>query len=691
MPNRLIHEKSPYLLQHAHNPVDWYPWGEEAFEAARRRGCPVLVSIGYATCHWCHVMERESFEDPEIAILMNRAFVNIKVDREERPDVDGIYMTVCQVITGHGGWPLNVLLTPDQKPFFAATYIPPTSRHGRLGMRELVPRVEQIWTAERKRMESSADELTEMLNQEAAADLSGELPQYGSVSDAVSMLERQFDRTHGGFGTAPKFPMPHNMTLLLRHWHRTREQPALEMVTETLTSMARGGIFDHLGFGFHRYSTDAKWLVPHFEKMLYDQALLIPAYLDAYQITGQESFADIARKSIEYVDRDLGSPEGGFYSAEDADSEGEEGKFYLWRLADFEAVLGEEEAGTAAAIWSLTEDGNYRDEVTASKTGANIPHRTLSDDELATALDVLPDELNDHIDRLRERLFEARSSRERPLRDEKVLTDWNGLAIAAFAQASVVLNVPGYAERAARAASFVLDRMKAPDGGLLHRYKDGEASFEGTLDDYAFFVHGLIELYLAEQDARWLAEAKALTDLMLERFSHERGALYFTSESAEKLITRRREIQDGAVPSGNAMAVINLTRLGRILVEPRYEDAARSIVSGLAQSIRKFPTAHAMLLANLAVLLDESAEVVIAGADSEATRALLQAARRTYHPNRVIVTKGLSKENDTLLAKLIPAINLYEMVDGRPAAYVCRRMVCEAPVTDVAGLDAALG
>jgi hypothetical protein len=485
--------------------------------------------------------------------------------------------------------------------------------------------------------------------------------------------------------------MPHNMTLLLRHWRRTREEKALEMVAKTLRSMADGGLFDHLGYGFHRYSTDAKWLVPHFEKMLYDQALLIPVCLDAYQITGQESFADIARKTLDYVDRDLGSPEGGFYSAEDADSEGEEGKFYLWSLADVEAVLGEEDAGTAAAIWSLTEDGNYRDEVTASKTGANILHRTLSDDELATALDVLPNELNDHIDRLRQRLFEARSRRERPLRDEKILADWNGLAIAAFAQASVVLVEQGYADRAARAASFVLDRMKAPDGGLLHRYKDGEASFEGTLDDYAFFVHGLIELYLADQDARWLAEAKALTDLMLERFSHERGALYFTSASAEKLITRRREIQDGAVPSGNAMAVSNLTRLGRILVEPRYEDAARSIVSGLAQSIRKFPTAHAMLLANLGVLLDESAEVVIAGDDSEATRALLQAARRAYHPNRVIVTKGLSKENDGRLAKLIPAINLYEMVDGRPAAFVCRRMVCEAPVTDVAGLVAALG
>jgi len=682
VPNRLIHEKSPYLLQHAHNPVDWYPWGEEAFEEARRRECPLLVSIGYATCHWCHVMERESFEDLEIASLMNRAFVNVKVDREERPDIDGIYMTVCQVMTGHGGWPLNVLLTPDKKPFFAATYIPPTARHGRLGMRELVPRVEEIWAADRARMETSAEEVTQMLIQESTADISGELPTRNAIVDAVGVLERQFDSVHGGFGTAPKFPMPHNLTLLLRHWASTGEAKALEMAITTLKSMAGGGVFDHVGYGFHRYSTDARWLVPHFEKMLYDQALLVPVYLDAYQITVDESLARTAKQVLEYVERDLSSPEGGFYSAEDADSEGEEGKFYVWTLDEVQNLLGAEDAAAAVTIWSLAEEGNYRDEVTGAKTRANIPHRTLSDDDLAGRLGLSPERLNAKIESLRARLFAERSRRERPLRDEKILTDWNGLAIAAFAQASVILGDPKLAERAAEAATFLLETMRTKDGVLLHRYMAGDASIEGTLDDHAFLAHGLIELFLADQNARWLDEAKSITDSMLEKFGHEQGGLYFTSTTSEKLIARRREIQDGAVPSGNAVAVSNVTRLGRLLVEPRYEVAARSIVEGLSQSIERFPTAHTMLLANLSVLLDDSVEIVIAGDGSEATREFLMAARRSYHPNRVIITKGLSQENDTLLETLIPSIRAYTLVDGKPAAYVCTGMVCEAPILD---------
>jgi uncharacterized protein YyaL (SSP411 family) len=496
------------------------------------------------------------------------------------------------------------------------------------------------------------------------------------------MLERQFDPVHGGFGNAPKFPMPHNMSLLLRHWHRTDEDKALEMVTTTLDAMTKGGIFDHLGFGFHRYSTDNRWLVPHFEKMLYDQALLTPVYLEAFQATGERRFAQTARKTLEYVDRDLGSPEGGFYSAEDADSEGEEGRFYVWSLSELRDVLGEADAEAAAAIWSLTDDGNYRDEVTANKTGANILHRAVADDELAKALGIAASALDDRVNALRNRLLAARSERERPLRDEKVLTDWNGLAIAAFAQASTVLDEPAYADRAARAASFVLDRMRTRDGGLLHRYKDGDASIEGTLDDYAFFTHGLIALYSADQNARWLVEAKTLCDLMLQRFAHENGALYFTAETSEKLIARRREIQDGAIPSGNAVAVGNLLRLGRLLVEPDYEDQARSIVAGLAQSVSRYPTAHSAMLANLSVLLDESVEVVIVSDDFESASPFLKAARASYHPNRVIITKGLSKENDALLAELIPPIDQYGLVDGKPAAYVCRRMVCEAPITD---------
>ncbi len=684
MPNRLINEKSPYLQQHAHNPVDWYPWGDEAFEQAKARDCAVFVSIGYSTCHWCHVMERESFEDSDIAALMNRAFVNVKVDREERPDIDGIYMTVCQAITGHGGWPLTVLLTPDQKPFFAATYIPPTSRHGRLGMRELIPRVEQLWSGDRGRMEASASQITEMLNEEAAADLSGDLPEYGLVEDAVRQLEQQFDHVHGGFGSAPKFPMPHYAALLLRHWRRTGDEHALEMVTHTLTAMANGGVYDHLGYGFHRYSTDAHWLVPHFEKMLYDQALLAPIYLDAFLASDNPLFAETARRTLAYIDRVLRAPNGGIYSAEDADSEGEEGRFYVWRLSEIEAALGEDKAKAAAAVWSLVPEGNFRDEVTVTKSGTNILHRGNADADVAAELGISIEELPALIEELRGSLFAVRSKRERPLRDEKILTDWNGLAVAAYARAAAVLGEMDYARRAAETASFLLEMMRTPDGGLLHRFKDDEPSIEGTLDDYAFLVHGLLELYLADQNARWLAEAKSLTDAMLERFSHEKGGLYFTSAHAEKLIARRREIQDGAIPSGNSVALQNLTRLGRLLLAPDYEDRGREIARGLAQSLQRFPSAHVMLLANLGVLLDESIEVVIAGDDTQATQVLLDAVRSSYHPNRVIITKGLSEENDALLSSLIPAIDEYVMVDGKPAAYVCRRMVCESPVTDAA-------
>ena len=686
MPNRLIHEKSPYLLQHANNPVDWYPWGEEAFEAARELDRPIFLSIGYATCHWCHVMEHESFEDPAVAHLMNEAFVNIKVDREERPDIDGIYMTVAQLTTGRGGWPLTILMTPDRVPFLAATYIPRENRHGLVGMLNLVPRVRQAWEEDRSALLDSATSIQQRLEEMAAADFGGRTLGVEVLRQGFGELSGSFDREHGGFGSAPKFPTPHRLLFLLRYWRRTDVDMALDMVVQTLASLRAGGVFDQVGFGFHRYSTDRQWLLPHFEKMLYDQAMLMLAYAESIEAKPGHGRETVLREIAEYVLRDLTSPDGAFYSAEDADSEGEEGKFYVWSLDEVQEVLGEDGARLASAAWNLEAAGNYRDEATGETTGLNIPHMTGPPGAWAADRGNPTDEPTNLLDEARTVLFARRELRERPLLDDKVLTDWNGLMIAALARAGRVLSEPGLVAAARRSADFLHRRMRS-DGDLLHRYRDGEAALEANLDDYAFLAWGETELYQATLDPEHLARAIRLTDAMVERFlDTERGGFFFSPAGKTDLIVRQREVYDGAIPSGNSVALFNLVRLARLTGRPDYEKLASDASSAFSRQVASQPAAFTFFLAALDMAIGPSQELVVVGdPEGEDTRSLLAVAGEGYHPNRVVLLRPPGAAGDAIV-ELAPFTKSFGLLDGRAAAYLCSGFACERPVSDAEAL-----
>ena len=504
--NRLINEKSPYLLQHAYNPVDWYPWSEEAFEKARKENKPIFLSIGYSTCHWCHVMEHESFEDSTVAALMNENFISIKVDREERPDIDNVYMTVCQMLTGRGGWPLTIIMTPDKKPFYAGTYFPKQGSYGRIGMLELLPKISEAWKTKKEELLSSAGNIIKHLDQ-SNTDFSGEMLGKEDLKNAYNNFMYDFDKTYGGFGNSPKFPSPHNLLFLLRYWNRTGDNSALGMVEKTLYEMSKGGIFDHVGYGFHRYSTNRFWTLPHFEKMLYDQAMLAIAYLETYQATGNSFYAGVAEKIFEYVLRGMTSPEGGFYSAEDADSEGEEGKFYVWTQQEIENIIGKEEADLFANIYSFEDGGNFEDEATKTKNGSNIPHLIKSIEAHAAELKMDDNELKEKIEQYRVQLFNEREKRIHPLKDDKILTDWNGLMMAAFAMGGRVLKSEQYAKAAERSAQFIYDNLIDDNGRLLHRFRTGESGLQASVEDYAFFIWGLLELYETTFDVKYLTRA----------------------------------------------------------------------------------------------------------------------------------------------------------------------------------------
>lgn len=625
MPNRLIHEKSPYLLQHAHNPVDWFPWGEAAFATARKENKPVFLSVGYATCHWCHVMERESFEDEEAAAALNNAFVCIKVDREERPDIDTLYMTACQMVSGSGGWPLNVILTPDKKPFFAGTYMPKHSRFGRPGLMEVCRQIQSLWKNDSKRVLDAADGITGHLNQ-ALTLFSDDGPDLntGHLDQAFAQISRSFDPQYGGFDPAPKFPTPHRLLFLLRHHHRTGNDHALEMVTHTLTAMRRGGLWDHAGFGFHRYSTDAGWLLPHFEKMLYDQALLANAYLETYQVTRNAFFARTAEEIFAYVLREMTHPQGGFYTAEDADSEGEEGKFYVWSWDEFDKISG------AAAeripwheIFNLRPEGNFADQATRQKSGANIPHLTRSWEQWAKTLDVAPQWLVHRWDVFRDKLFHRRKQRAAPLKDDKVLTDWNGLMVAALALGARVLGRPNYAVAAEKAVAFIQSRMTDDNGRLLHRYRDGQAAIAGMVADYAFLIMGLIELYRTTFKTRHLAYAIALQQKMDTGFwDSDRGGYYLIDAQNTELPVRPKEIYDGAMPSANSAALSNLMLLARLTGNPDWEARAHGLTRAFASTVARQPAAFTHFLTGLDLALHPGKEVVVTGNEADAdTRA----------------------------------------------------------------------
>ncbi len=679
--NRLAYEKSPYLLQHANNPVDWYPWGEEAFEKARSEDKPVFLSIGYSTCHWCHVMEHESFEDTTVARLMNETFVCIKVDREERPDIDNIYMTVCQMMTRGGGWPLTIIMTPDKKPFFAGTYFPKETRFGRTGLLELIPQIKNAWINRRADILASAEQITSALQQTSSTTSSATDLEEITLKTSFDQLNQRFDSKLGGFTGQRKFPIPHNYMFLLRYWKRTGDEKALEIVEKSLKAMKYGGIYDHVGFGFHRYSTDPNWFTPHFEKMLYDQALLAMAYIEAYQVTGDELYSETAREIFTYVIRDMTSPEGGFYSAEDADSEGEEGKFYLWTDDELTSLLSEQDAMLARHVFNVEACGNYTDEASGEETGANILYMTQPLPEIASDLNITTDQLETKINDIRVKLFEQREQRVHPYKDDKILTDWNGLMIAAFAKGARVLGDEEYKKVAMNAADFMLARMRTDNGRLLHRFRDGEAVIPAYIDDYAFLTWGLLELYEATFAVEYLKAAIEFNDAAIEHFwDGSSGGFFFTADDSEDLIHRSKEIYDGAVPSGNAVAMSNLLRLGRITGNPSLEQKASELANAFSGIIARSPSNHTQLMIALDFAVGPSYEVVIVG-DPDASREMLGKLRSEYIPNKVVIMKPADDESPEI-TKIATFTKSQRGIDGKPTAYVCMNFNCKLPTTD---------
>jgi uncharacterized protein YyaL (SSP411 family) len=680
VPNRLALEKSPYLLQHANNPVDWRPWGTEAFDLAKAEDKPVFLSIGYSTCHWCHVMERESFEDEKIAEQLNRDFVPIKVDREERPDVDDVYMTAVQTMTGAGGWPMSLFLTPEGKPFYGGTYYPPDDRYGRPGFSSVLTAVADAWENRRAELEASAGQLLAHLDRAAHASAGGDEVGGAALEKAALALAAEFDPRHGGFGGAPKFPPSMRLEFLVRRWLRTGEARAREMVETTLTRMAQGGIYDHVAGGFHRYSTDARWLVPHFEKMLYDNALLAKTYLIAFRAFGNADFARVARDTLDYLLAEMTPAGGGFFAAQDADAGGEEGTFAVWDPASLEAAVGRDAAPIVAARFGVTSAGNFEG------SGQTVLSVVRSIAEIAADLSVSEEHVAATLREARLDMFRARSRRVRPMTDDKLLTDWTALAISAFALAARLLAEPRYEEAARRAADRILANCRVP-GDLRHREKDGVSGIPGFASDYAFFVEALLDLYEATFEARYFREAVALQAEMDARFTDPRGGYFLSAKAHGALIVRPRELFDGATPSSNSVAAMNLLRLGTFTGDSKYRERADRIFAALAGYLDRVPAAFPRLLGALDYREDEPREVVLAGEpgreDFEALRAAVFANPGL---NRVVVHAA---GNETP-APLLPLVDGRASEDGRARAFVCRSFSCLAPTSNPADLASAL-
>ncbi len=684
--NRLAKEKSPYLLQHADNPVDWYPWGKEAFDKAKKEDKPILLSIGYSTCHWCHVMEHESFEDEEVAKLMNEVFISVKVDREERPDIDNVYMSVCHMLSqGSCGWPLNIIMTPDKKPFFAATYIPKHNRFGRAGMMDLVPKVGEMWKKQRDDLVKSADKITFALKQNSSTKILDSTASYEvSILDtAFSQLEQGFDTIHGGFGRAPKFPSPHNNLFLLRYWKRTGNEKALEMVEKTLKEMRMGGIFDHIGYGFHRYSTDPQWLVPHFEKMLYDQAMIAMAYVETYQATKDEFYKETAKEIFEYVLKDMTSDNGGFYSAEDADSEGVEGKFYVWEKEELIKILGKEQGELFSQIYEATDKGNFADEASGKIEGDNILHLKKTISQHAADKKQSEKELLEKLESSREKLYEIREKRIHPYKDDKILTDWNGLMIAALAKAARAFDDDKYTKAAQMSTEFILSKMKTPEGGLLHRYRLGDAAIEATIDDYAFMIWGLTELYETTFDVDYLKEAVELNKFALDKFWDDKGwGFYFTPDGGEQLLVRPKEIYDGAIPSANSVFLLNLLKLAKLTADSDLEDRAHKLSQAFFEDVSRRTAGFTQFMAGLDFALGPSFEVVLVGTPGKAdTNNMIDSLRKEYFPNKVVLFKNVADDTQQL-SKIAPYSKSHIQVKGKATAYVCKNYICNLPTTD---------
>lgn len=681
MPNRLANEKSLYLRQHADNPVDWYPWGEEAFRVAREQDKPILLSIGYSSCHWCHVMEHECFENPEIARLQNELFVNIKVDREERPDLDELYMNALQAMTGSGGWPLNIFLTPDGKPFYGGTYFPPDDRGQLPAWPRVLVAVAQAYRERREEVERAAAELVEYLRQQTRPPLQPTELREQLLDEAARNLVPHYDREHGGFGTAPKFPSPFQLEFLLRTFRRAGAPRALEMVLQTLRSMANGGIHDQIGGGFHRYTVDEAWLIPHFEKMLYDNALLARVYTAAYAASGAPWCREVADATVTYLLREMQQPHGGFSAAQDADSPGGEGAFYLWTPEDIEAALGTEDARLVCRYFGVTPQGNFE--------GKSILHVPDDPATIATEFGISLDELTARIARAKTMLYEARGLRPAPARDDKVIVSWNGLAIRALAEAGATLDRPDFVSAAERAARFIQVELSTQDG-LLHVWEDGEAKFPGLLDDYADLINGLLSLYEVTFAPEWVAWAHRLAEAMLARFSDdELGDFFDTPADGEQLIVRPKTFVDQGTPSGNGAAAEALLRLGTLLGERRYIDRAIRLLERYASIAVEHPIACGQLLIALDFALGEPFEIAIVGDWTlPEARALLRVVWGNYLPNHVL---AVGRSDDLQAAQTVPLLAGRVALDGRPTAYVCRHFTCQRPVTTPEELAAQLG
>ena len=602
--NRLLYEKSPYLQQHAHNPVNWFPWKEEAFNKANKENKPVFLSIGYSTCHWCHVMAHESFEDESVARLINEIFIPVKVDREERPDIDKVYMQVAILMTGSGGWPLTIFLTPEKTPFFAATYIPKNNQYGHKGLIEILQQVKELWKYQQNKLLEQGNQLIDAL-QKNSVNLNGEILTNEILERAYQEFSDRFDNKAGGFGKAPKFPSPHQLLFLLRYWKRTENEQALAMVEKTLQSMQAGGIFDHIGFGFHRYSTDKNWILPHFEKMLYDQALLSMSYLEAYQMTGKIIYSDTARKILNYVTRDMMSEEGGFYSAEDADSEGEEGKYYLWTEKELKDILDKDEFVFVKKYFNIETEGNlYKKGQPGEIFGnRNIFYKGFQEQTRADITKEIVVSDTGKWEKIREKLYGIRAKRIPPDKDRKILTDWNGLIIAALAKAAQVLEDEDFLEAAKKAADFIFRRLEDSSNHLLHRYSEGDAAIPGFLDDYAFLIWGLLELYEATFSNEYLQKALDLNKvLFLDFWDEKNGGFYFTSANNEQLLIRQKEVYDGAIPSGNSVAFCNLLKLADFTGNKQFKQRAYQLLKAFSPMVEQNPSAYAYFLTGVDLL-----------------------------------------------------------------------------------------
>ncbi|MBW9152029.1 thioredoxin domain-containing protein [Clostridium estertheticum] len=665
--NKLINEKSPYLLQHAYNPVNWNPWCEEAFALAKVEDKPIFLSIGYSTCHWCHVMEKESFENEEVAAILNRYFIAIKVDREERPDVDSIYMSVCQSLTGSGGWPLTIFMTSDKKPFYAGTYFPRESMRGMPGIKDVLISIAEQWNENKESIIESSKKIVDHIKKNDVFVKTGEMGE-DEIHNVFSSFKSIFDDKYGGFGRSPKFPAPHNLQFLLRYWKNYKEPKALEIVETTLKAMYAGGIFDHIGFGFSRYSTDQKWLVPHFEKMLYDNALLAQVYIEAFEATGKKFYKDVSDKIFTYILRDMTSKEGAFYSAEDADSEGIEGKYYLLTQEEVALVLGEESYKIYCEQYDITQRGNF--------DGRNIPN--LIGKQSSTNID---EETERKLEKMREKLFEYREKRIHPYKDDKILTSWNGLMIAAIAYGGRVFQNTSYINAAEKAMNFILSKMINDKGRLMARYRDGDVAHLGYLDDYAFTVHALIELYEVTFNAVYLTKAIELNENMIKLFKDEKqGGLFLYGVDGEELISRPKDIYDGAMPSGNSVATLNMLRLSRITANTKLEDEAALQFKVFASKVKTIESAHAYFMTALLYSAVPGKDIIIAGDEDEVgTKAMIKEINSTYLPFATVVLNT----GDGRLNSINSELDAHKPLLGKTTAYICENYICREPITDL--------